>query len=80
MVITHSPILIDLDQFKLHLNLSGQQALSLHFDTPSRRFYLCVIALVVNQMKKNGRLGSIPMEDHAGKRQGLRQPCLCGHF
>jgi len=58
-------IQIDLNQFKLHLNLPGQQTLSLHFDTPSRRFYLSVIALVVEEMKKNGRMGFVLLEDHA---------------
>lgn len=57
---------IDLDQYKLNLNLHERRALTFHFDTPSsRRFYLCVIALVVERMKQNGRMVSIPMEDHA---------------
>jgi hypothetical protein len=32
----YAPIQIDLEQFKLHLNLKDQTSLSLHFDTPSR--------------------------------------------
>ena len=63
--IKDASIRLDLDQFKLHLPLPGQQALSLHFDTPSRRFYLSVIALVVEEMKKNGRMGFVLLEDHA---------------
>ncbi len=60
-----APIIIDLDQFKLHLNILGIRQLSLHFDTPSRRFYLSVIALVVEQMRKSDNIGSVPLEDHA---------------
>jgi TolB-like protein/Tfp pilus assembly protein PilF len=58
------PIQIDLDRFKLHLSLKEGCELSLHFDTPSRRFYLCVIAFVVNEMKKLGRMTSIPLGEH----------------
>ena len=60
-----APIIIDLDQFKLHLNIQGIRHLSLHFDTPSRRFYLSVIALVVDQMRKSDNIRSVPLEDHA---------------
>ena len=55
---------IDLNQFKLQLYLKPEVELTLHFDTPSRRFYLSVIALVVHEMKKRGRITSIPLEDH----------------
>ena len=56
---------IDLDQFKLHLNLSDNESLSLHFDTPSRRFYLSVIALVVVEMKKKRDGGTfVSLETH----------------
>ena len=58
------PISIDLNQFKLHLALRNGTELTLHFNTPSRRFYLSVIALVVNQMKRLGKVTSIPLEDH----------------
>ena len=61
-----APIIIDLDQFKLHLNIQGIRQLSLHFDTPSRRFYLSVIALVVEQMRKSDKIRSVPLENHAG--------------
>ncbi len=57
-----APLLIDLDQFKLHLNIQGIRRFSLHFDTPSRRFYLSVIALVVEQMRKSD-IGSVSLED-----------------
>jgi len=55
---------IDLNQFKLHIRSGAMTELSLHFDSPSRRFYLSVIALVANEMKKLGKVTSIPLEDH----------------
>jgi hypothetical protein len=39
------PVTIDLNQFKLHLALNGIN-LTLHFNSPSRRFYLSVIAFL----------------------------------
>ncbi len=58
------PISIDLGQFKLHIDLKKKIELTLHFNSPSRRFYLTVIALVVNEMKRQGKLTSIPLERH----------------
>ncbi len=58
------PITIDLNQFKLRIDLKNRIEATLHFNSPSRRFYLCVIALVVNVMKRQGRLTSIPLEGH----------------
>ena len=58
------PIRIDLNQFKLHIKIEHQIELSLHFDSPSRRFYLSVMAFVVNEMQKLGRVTSIPLEEH----------------
>jgi TolB-like protein/tetratricopeptide (TPR) repeat protein len=55
---------IDLAQFKLHIRLKPKTELTLHFDSPSRKFYLSVIALVVNEMKKLGQITSIPLEAH----------------
>jgi len=55
---------IDLNQFKLHIRNEDTTGLSLHFNSPSRRFYLSVIALIVNEMKKRGKVTSIPLEDH----------------
>ena len=55
---------IDLNEFKLHLYLRGRNPLTLHFNTPSRSFYLSVIALVVNEMKKTGKVRSIPLQEH----------------
>jgi class 3 adenylate cyclase/tetratricopeptide (TPR) repeat protein len=57
-------IQIDLNEFKLYLHLKSRTQLTLHFDSPSRRFYLSVIALVVNEMKKLGRIISIPLQEH----------------
>ena len=58
------PITIDLNQFKLHIELKSRIELTLHFNSPSRRFYLSVIALIVNEMKKLGKITSIPLEGH----------------
>jgi adenylate cyclase len=58
-------IKIDLNQFKLHIHLKHKTELTLHFDSPSRMFYLAVIALVANEMKKLGKITSIPLEEHS---------------
>ncbi len=58
------PITIDLNQFKLHIELKNRNELTLHFNSPSRKFYLSVIALVVNEMKRLGKITSIPLEGH----------------
>jgi adenylate cyclase len=60
---TH-PITIDLNQFKLHIDLKKKIELTLHFNSPSRRFYLSLIAFVVNGMKGQGKITSIPLEGH----------------
>ena len=58
----HHPVTIDLDQFKLHIDLKKRVELTLHFNSPSRRFYLSVIAFVVNEMKRLGKITSIPLK------------------
>ena len=58
------PITIDLNQFKLHIEIKHRIELTLHFNSPSRRFYLSVIAFVVNEMKRQGKITSIPLERH----------------
>jgi hypothetical protein len=58
------PISIDLNQFKLHIALKNKIELTLHFNSPSRRFYLSVIAFVINEMKRLGKITSIPIEGH----------------
>ena len=55
---------IDLNEFKLYLHLKGRPQFTLHFNSPSRSFYLAVIALVVNEMKKVGKIKSIPLQEH----------------
>jgi len=58
------PIRIDLNQFKLNIDLKNKIQLTLHFNSPSRKFYLSVIALVVNEMKRLGKITSIPINGH----------------
>jgi len=57
-------ITIDLNQFKFHIELKNRIELTLHFNSPSRKFYLSVIAFVVNEMKRLGKITSIPLEGH----------------
>jgi len=57
------PLQIDLEQYKLHVNIPGGMALSLQFDTPSRRFYLSVMALVVDRMKQAGNGSFVPRKN-----------------
>ena len=61
---THPSIRIDLNEFKLHIDLKKGTELTLHFNSPSRMFYLSVIALVVNEMKQLGKITSIPLEKY----------------
>ena len=58
------PITIDLNQFKLHIDLKKRIELTLHFNSPSRRFYLSLIAFVVNEMKRQGKPTFLPLEEH----------------
>jgi adenylate cyclase len=60
------PVRIDLNEFKLHMDLKGKLALSLHFNTPSRKFYLSLVALVLIEMKKRGKIVPISLEEHLG--------------
>ena len=61
---TEKPIRINLNQFKLHICLRHKIELTIHFNSPSRMFYLSVMALVVNEMKRLGRITSILMHEH----------------
>ena len=61
---TQNPIRIDLNEFKLHIHLKNRIQLTLYFNSPSRQFYLSVIALVVNEMKRLGKIRSIPLQDY----------------
>ena len=48
----------DLAEYKITLEFPGKKApLAVHFDTPSRRFYLSIIALIITEMKKQGKAG-----------------------
>jgi len=58
------PLTIDLNQFKLHLNVKNRIETTLHFDSPSRMFYLSVIAFLALQMRKTGKIVSIPLAEH----------------
>jgi len=62
---TRQSIKIDLSQFKLHIYLKQKTELTLHFDSPSRMFYLAIIALVVNEMKRIGKITSIPLQEQS---------------
>ena len=64
---------IDLAQFKLHIRLKSKTEVTLQFDSPSRRFYLSVIALVLNEMKRLGQITSIPLEAHADELMLLNE-------
>ncbi len=55
---------IDLAQFKLHVRFTSNTEVTLLFDSPSRRFYLSVIALVLHEMKRLGKITSVPLEAH----------------
>src|SRR4030043_1778052 len=57
-------IQIDLNGFRLHLHFKNKTQMTLHFNSPSRRFYLSVIALVVNEMKRLGKIKSISLQEH----------------
>ncbi len=58
------PVTIDLNQFRLYIELKTGVKLTLHFNSPSRKFYLSVIGLVVNEMKKQGEITFISLEGH----------------
>jgi adenylate cyclase len=57
-------IRIDLNRFKMHIGLDDTAELTLHFNSASRRFYLSVIALLVMEMKKQGKPFSVPLAKH----------------
>ncbi len=58
------PITIDLNHFELRIAVKNRIELTLHFNSPSRRFYFSVIALVVNEMKRQGKIVSILLEGY----------------
>ncbi|MEN8758046.1 MAG: tetratricopeptide repeat protein [Desulfobacterales bacterium] len=55
----------DLAEYKITLQFQGRNSpLVVHFDTPSRRFYFSIIALIITEMKKQGRTGFVHMHRH----------------
>ena len=55
----------DLAEYKITLQFHGRNSpLVVHFDTPSRRFYFSVIALIITEMKKQGRPGFVHIHRH----------------
>jgi hypothetical protein len=69
---------IDLNEFKLHLLLINSPALTLHFSTPSRKFYLSLIALILYEMKKAGKIKTISMKDRFDLLALLNETIGCG--
>jgi hypothetical protein len=56
---------LDLETYKILLHFQEQEEpLLLHFDTPSRKFYFSLIALVVTEMKNLGEPGFIHIRKH----------------
>ena len=55
----------DLTVYKITLQFHGSESpLVVHFDTPSRRFYFSVIALIITEMKKQSRPGFVHIHRH----------------
>jgi hypothetical protein len=62
---TLEKIKLDLVAYKIFLHFKDhEEPLVLHFDTPSRRFYFALIALVVTEMKNLGKPGFIYIRKH----------------
>ena len=56
---------IDLNAFKIALRFqNAKDPLILHFDTPSRKFYLSLIALIVQEMKQQDQPGFVYIRKH----------------
>ncbi len=56
---------IDLNTYKIALQFQNSKApLVLHFDTPSRKFYFSLIALIVHEMKLPGHSGFVYIRKH----------------
>jgi hypothetical protein len=79
--ISNPSLRIDLNEFKLHLFFKNKTPLTLHFDTLSRKFYLSLIALVIIEMKKAGKIKTICYfpRNNSGKIRNiykLKQPVV----
>jgi TolB-like protein/Tfp pilus assembly protein PilF len=58
-------IRLDLGTYKILLHFQNRkEPLAIHFDKPARRFYFSLIALVVNEMKNQGRPEFIHTRKH----------------
>jgi len=56
---------IDLEANKIALHFhDDKEPLTLHFDTPSRRFYFSLIAFIANEMKNQGKPGFVYIRKH----------------
>lgn len=56
---------IDLSTYKIALQFeNATDSLILHFDTPSRKFYLALIALIVHEMKQQDSSGYINIRNY----------------
>lgn len=56
---------LNLDTFKIALQFdTAKDPLILHFDTPSRKFYLSLIALIVYEMKQNDQSEYVHLQKH----------------
>ena len=56
---------IDLSTFKIVLQFqNAKDPLILHFDTPSRKFYFALIALIVHEMKQQDHPGFVYIRKH----------------
>jgi hypothetical protein len=62
-------LLIDVNELKLHLHPKSRTQVTLYFDSPSRRLYLSVNALVVNEMNRSGEIKPILLQEHLRKRK-----------
>jgi len=55
----------NLAEYKITIRFHGSiTPLVVHFDTPSRRFYLSLIALIITETKKQGNLGFVHIRRH----------------
>jgi TolB-like protein/Tfp pilus assembly protein PilF len=62
---TLETIELELTTYKIRLRFQDhEEPLVLHFDTPSRRFYFALIALILTEMKNLGRPGFIHIRKH----------------
>lgn len=77
---TLEKIELNLGTYKIFLYFqSPQEPLVLHFDTPSRRFYFVLIALMVTEMKNMGKPGFIYIRKHENTLK-LLDHALAGRY